>query len=134
MVQVEFYSWHKSPSTQKMERQLLSYMYSLGGVNFQDRAISDQNLEIALHSGFVTKRPKLPKQKFAHGAILCGNEIVITSGISDLMLNMGLRPVPIGEQDCYSYNIFDCTWKQLPDVPIGKLHPTLIVVNSRFVF
>ena len=25
-------------------------------------------------------------------------------------------------------------YKRLPDLPIGKLHPTLVVVNSRFVF
>ena len=25
-------------------------------------------------------------------------------------------------------------YKRLPDLPIGKLEPTLVVVNSRFVF
>ena len=58
----------------------------------------------------------------------------MVGGISDLMLNMGMRSVPIGEQDCYSYNIIKGSWSQLPDVPIGKLHPTLIVINSRYVF
>ena len=80
------------------------------------------------------KKPSIPKSKFAHGACFCGSEIVVTSGISDLMLNMGLRSVPLGDQDCWSYDIWDCTWRQLPDVPIGKLHPTLIVINSRYVF
>ena len=50
------------------------------------------------------------------------------------MLDMGLRSVPIGEQNCYSYDIYTNTWKQLPDVPIGKMHPTLININSRYVF
>lgn len=51
-----------------------------------------------------------------------------------MMLNMGMRSVPIGEPDCHSFNIFTNTWRRLPDVPIGKLHSTLIVINSRFVF
>ena len=73
-------------------------------------------------------------RKWAHGACLCGDQIVITSGTSELMLDMGLRSVPIGEQNCYSYDIYTNTWKQLPDVPIGKMHPTLININSRYVF
>ena len=50
------------------------------------------------------------------------------------MLNMGMRSVPIGEPECYSYNIFTGQWMQLPDMPIGKIHPSLIVINNRFVF
>ena len=76
----------------------------------------------------------MPVPKFAHGACLVRSEIVIASGISDMMTNMGLRMVPLGSQDCYSFDIYDKQWKRLPDLPIGKLHPTLIVVNSRFVF
>jgi len=76
----------------------------------------------------------MPQGKWAHAACLCGDEIVVTSGASDLMLNMGLRSVPIGEPECFSFNIYSQKWSQLPDVPIGKIHPTLIVINSRFVF
>ena len=72
--------------------------------------------------------------KFAHGACIVRDQIVVASGISDMMLNMGLRMVPIGNPDCYRFDIFKNTWRSLPDLPIGKLHPTLIVVNSRFVF
>jgi len=45
-----------------------------------------------------------------------------------------MRMVPIGEPECYSFNIRSCTWNRLPDLPIGKLHPTLTVINSRFIF
>ena len=76
----------------------------------------------------------MPRKKFAHGACFCGQEIVIVGGVSDMMVEMGQRSVPIGDNDCYSFNIYNKTWLRLPDVPIGKLHPTLVVVNSRFVF
>ena len=58
----------------------------------------------------------------------------MTGGTSELMLNMGMRSVPIGEPECFSYNIFTSQWTQLPDIPIGKIHPSLIVINNRFVF
>ena len=58
----------------------------------------------------------------------------MTGGTSDLLLNMGMRSVPIGEPECYSYNIFSSQWTQLPDMPIGKIHPSLVVINNRFVF
>ena len=76
----------------------------------------------------------MPLGKFANAACLCGDQIVVTSGISDLMLNMGMRSVPIGDRHCYSFNYLCNQWKQLPDVPIGKLHPTLVTINSRFIF
>lgn len=76
----------------------------------------------------------MPSPKFAHAAVFCCDEIVVTGGISDLMLNMGLRSVPIGDKQCFSFNIYKAEWRSLPDVPIGKLHATLITINSRFVF
>lgn len=76
----------------------------------------------------------MPQGKFAHGAIACRDQIIVTGGISNLMLNMGLRSVPIGESDCYSFNIFKNKWTRLPDIPIGKLHPTLVTIQSRFIF
>jgi len=50
------------------------------------------------------------------------------------MLNMGMRSVPTGDQDCFSFDIYKNTWKRLPDIPIGKLHPALVVINSRYIF
>ena len=76
----------------------------------------------------------MPQPRYAHAACIVGQEIVIAGGTSDLMLNMGMRSVPIGEPDCHSFNIFTNAWRRLPDVPIGKLHSTLIVINSRFIF
>ena len=77
---------------------------------------------------------KMPVRRFAHAATFCGSEIVVVGGISDLSLDMQLRSVPIGEEDCYAFNVYESTWRQLPDVPIGKLYPTLITINSRYVF
>ena len=50
------------------------------------------------------------------------------------MHEMGLRSVPLGETSCFSFNLFTNQWTDLPDVPVGKMNPTLIQVNSRFVF
>ena len=69
----------------------------MGGCNFEERTVSNQNLCLNLTSGYVMPLKKLPVRRFAHGAAFCGKEIVITSGISDLSLNMQMRSVPIGE-------------------------------------
>ena len=83
---------------------------------------------------YVVKKKDLPVARFAHAACLIRDEIVVASGISDMLLNMGMRMVPIGSRDCYSFNIYKNCWRRLPNLPIGKLHPTLVTVNSRFVF
>lgn len=60
----------------------------------------------------------------------------MTSGISDLARNMGMRSVPIADPDCHMYDPYEQQnpWSDLPNIPIGKLHPVLIVVNERFIF
>ena len=50
------------------------------------------------------------------------------------MHNMGMRQVPIGERDCHAFDFMTMTWRQLPDLPQGRLHPTLIPINTRFLF
>ena len=115
-------------------RELQSYLYISGGCNFEDRSVSNLHIEVNLSSKYVFRKKNVPEPKFAHGACLVRNEVVIAGGISDMMLSMGLRMVPLGNQDCYSYNIFKSRWRRLPDLPIGKMHPTMVVVNSRFVF
>ena len=82
----------------------------------------------------MVKKKDLPKPKFGHASAVCGSKIVITSGISDLSTNMGMRSVPMADLDCHMFDIFANRWDPLPDVPIGKLHPVLIVINNRFVF
>ena len=76
----------------------------------------------------------IPQPKFMHGAAVCGEEIVVTSGISDISNNMGMRMVPMADSSCFSFNINTYKWRSLPDLPIGKLNPTVIVINSRFIF
>lgn len=76
----------------------------------------------------------MPQRRWAHAACQCSDEIIVTGGTSDLMLNMELRSVPIGEPECYSFNIFTNKWRQLPDIPIGKIHPSLVPINNRFLY
>ena len=58
----------------------------------------------------------------------------MTSGVSELDVNMGMRSVPMSDTDCHAYDIYTHEWKALPDVPIGKLHPVLVVISNRYVF
>ena len=84
-------------------------------------------LEVNSTTKEVFKKAKMPEPKFAHGAVLCCDQIIVTGGISNFMLNMGLRSVPLGEKTCYSFKILDNNrWEQLPDLPVGKMHPTLV--------
>ena len=78
--------------------------------------------------------PKMPQKRWAHAACQCSDQIFVVGGTSDLMLNMEMRSVPIGEPECYSFNIFTNKWRQLPDVPVGKIHPQLVPINNRFLY
>ena len=109
-------------------------MYMMGGMSYEKRMVLDQHISLNIATRFVSRMPKMPQRKWAHAACLCRDEIVVTGGTMDLMLNMGLRSVPLGEPECYSFNIYTNTWRQLPDIPIGKIHPTLVVVSNRFIY
>ena len=76
--------------------ELQRRLFISGGCNFEDRSVSKQLLEVNLSSKVVFKQKKLPVPKFAHGACFVCDKIVIASGISDMMLVMGLRMVPLG--------------------------------------
>ena len=45
-----------------------------------------------------------------------------------------MRSVPIADADCHAFDIYTKQWQALPDLPIGKMHPVLQVINNRFVF
>ena len=111
-----------------------SYVYLMGGCNFEKWSVSKRNVQVNTSSGFVVKMKDLPKPKFAHSACLVGQEIVIIGGISDMMHNMGMRSVPVGDTDCFAFDFLESKWRTLPDVPVGRLHSTLIVINNRFIF
>ena len=91
-------------------------------------------MEVNLTTSYVSRQKNIPAKRFAHASAFCGSKILIVSGISNLMLDMGMRCVPMGETDCYSFDIYAKNWERLPDVPIGKLHPTLVTINNRYVF
>ena len=109
-------------------------MHILGGVNLRDRTVSKRNLQLNLTSNFVFKKADLPQPKFGHGAAVCGQKIIITSGVSEMVVNMNMRSVPIADVDCQMYDFYENYWEALPDLPIGKMHPAVIVINTRFVF
>jgi len=106
----------------------------MGGCNFDKREVSQMNVQVNTTSGFVARMKDLPRPKFAHSACLVGQEIVITGGISDLMHNTGMRSIPVGDPDCFAFNFVERRWRNLPKLPSGKMYPTLIVINNRFIF
>ena len=117
-------------------RQFRTYLHILGGCDLHSRTVTDSHVAVNYHSKFVSRKHNLPRPKFGHAATLCRGKIIVTSGISDLARNMGMRSVPIADPDCHMFDPYSQQdpWSPLPDVPIGKLHPTLIVVNERFIF
>ena len=118
----------------KQERVTSNHIFLMGGCKVEERRVSNQTLELQQNTGFVIKRPNMPFGKFAHGAVACCDQIIVTGGISDLMLNMGMRSVPLGDNECYTFNFYQNQWRNLPEIPVGKLHPTLIALGSRYVF
>ena len=82
----------------------------MGGCNYKKRTVSDQNLQLQKSTGYVMKMRNMPSPKFAFGACFCGQEIVVAGGISTMTLNMGMRSVPIGDTECYSFNINTYNW------------------------
>lgn len=86
-----------------------------------------------MHSGFIAKEPSLPVPKFAHSAAVCGSKIVITGGTSEIEVILD-DIVPYGDLGCFMYDIYDKNWEKLPDLPVGRLHATLIVINNRYLF
>ena len=51
-----------------------------------------------------------------------------------MMHPMGMRSVAMGSTSCFQYCLRTAQWTEGPDVPIGKLYPTLVTVENRFIF
>ena len=115
-------------------QKLITYVHLLGGCNYFERSVSSRHMCINLAQASVDRLPDLPVPKFAHAVTICGTKIVMTSGVSSLQTNMGMRSVPIADRDCYTYDLGTKEYERLPDVPIGKFHPALITINNRFIF
>ena len=61
--------------------------------------------------------------------------IYVTGGISDMMHPMGMRSVPMGLSTCFKYNLRTAKWStDIPELPIGKLYPTLVSIENRYVY
>ena len=53
------------------KKQLRSFLFVTGGINFKKREVSDRALEINLQTKFVFKMKTMPVARFAHGATFC---------------------------------------------------------------
>ena len=77
----------------------------------------------------------MPEPRYAHAAIMIKEEIYVTGGIPDMMHPMGMRSVPMGNNACFKYNLRTASWSaDMPELPIGKLYPTLIAIENRFIY
>ena len=76
----------------------------------------------------------MPEPRFCHAAIHVRETIYVTGGIADMMHPMGMRSVAMGSTSCFQYCLRTAQWTEGPDVPIGKLYPTLVTVENRFIF
>ena len=78
--------------------------------------------------------PKMPEPRFAHAAVALGEDLYVTGGIKDMCHDMQMRQVPMGHNSCFKFNKRTCEWTTMPELPIGKMYPTLIAVENRYIF
>ena len=77
----------------------------------------------------------MPEPRYAHAAIMVKENIYVTGGIADMMHPMGMRSVPMGNTACFKYNLRTAKWSaNMPELPIGKLYPTLIAIENRYIY
>ena len=112
-----------------------NFLYITGGLSGITNRVFDQCLEVNLDSRSVITRNKMPEPRFAHAAIILNETLYVTGGIPDMMHSMGMRSVPIGSETCFKYNLLTTKWSSdIPELPIGKLYPTLISIENRYIF
>ena len=112
-----------------------NYIYVTGGLHLANHKVSDQCLEINLETNGAITRSKMPEPRYAHAAIMIKETIYVTGGIADMMHPMGMRSVPMGSNACFKYNVRTARWSaDMPELPIGKLYPTLIAIENRFIY
>ena len=76
----------------------------------------------------------MPDPRYGHAQVLVKDSLIVTGGINDLMHEIGMRSVPLGKDDSFKYHVGQNKWTQLKDVPIGRILPTLVALENRFVF
>ena len=110
------------------------YCWIIGGLRISDNKVSSMNLEVNLKTQKAFVRPFMPEPRYAHAAVMVKQWIYVTGGIEEMMHRMGMRCVPIGSKTCFKYNILSCIWEEGPSVPVGKLYPTLVSIENRYIF
>ena len=112
-----------------------NYVYVLGGLHLETNRVSKQFLEVNTDTQAATVMPQMPEPRFGHAAISLGEDLFVTGGIRDMSHDMGLRQVAMGHTSCFKFNKRTGKWKaDMPELPIGKMYPTLVAVKNRFVF
>jgi len=109
------------------------YMLVTGGLNEETNEISNQCLELN-EEMYATRRSPMPEPRYGHAQVIVKDKLYVTGGISDMMHEMGMRSIPLGKHDCFKYDMVENKWTRLPEVPIGRLFPTLIAVENRYIF
>ena len=100
----------------------------VGGLKQSENKVTKQFLKMNESMKKVTQLPDLLEPRFAHAAIQIKNAIYVTGGISKMDHPLGLRLVPMGERDCFKYDLSEGKWEKLSELPIGKLYSTLVAV------
>ena len=111
------------------------YIFITGGLNINNYKVSDQCLEININTKGAIRRANMPEARFGHAAIMVKETMYVTGGIPDMMHPMGMRSIPLGSPICFKYNLRTARWStDMPEVPIGKMYPTLISIENRYIF
>ncbi len=71
----------------------------------------------------------MPTGRFAFGACAYGRFIFVVGGMKEIVQVDRGQTTPDSLTSCDSYNMFKDEWNSMPDLPEGRIGPSLLVVN-----
>jgi len=71
----------------------------------------------------------MPVGKFAFGTCAHSNFIYCVGGIKEVVQVDRGQTEPDSLDSCHAYNIFKDEWIELPNLPEGRIGPSLVVVG-----
>ena len=90
--------------------------------------------EINHETGIMRKKPSMSIGRFAFAACSIRHFIVVVGGLERTLLSITGTDIPNGIKECLIYNTITEKWHKLPPLPTGRIQPTVVTVNERFIF
>ena len=101
----------------------------MGGLELGAREASDQNYVINLNIGKAFERSPMRTGRIAFGTCNYGNWIFVVGGLKELTQVDRGQEIPDSLSSCEDYNIVKNEWGNMPDLPEGRIGPSLLIIN-----